>query len=212
MSNNMELLDAYMALAEDAFMSSNIQEAINNATMAKNLNPQSTTVLKSLAAYNIHLSAANKHRSKAERYCDVLEIKQGSVVDLETIKKSYLKLSLMVHPDKNKSVAAEGAFKLIGEAMEILSKDYEHIFNARTTTASDCYDPDWEEFKDCPYCGKLCILKKKNVSSQIFCSHCKKRFIFKQRRKMSSCSGWWSSIMIPCRAPPNGYGFRCQFG
>ncbi|PHU23621.1 hypothetical protein BC332_08728 [Capsicum chinense] len=41
-------------------------------------------------------------------------------VDDETIRKQYRRLSLALHPDKNKSVGADGAFKIISEAWSLL--------------------------------------------------------------------------------------------
>ncbi|KAK6117705.1 hypothetical protein DH2020_048557 [Rehmannia glutinosa] len=45
----------------------------------------------------------------------------NSTADDETIKKQYRKLALMLHPDKNSSIGADGAFKLISEAWSLLS-------------------------------------------------------------------------------------------
>ncbi|KAI3866440.1 hypothetical protein MKX03_000533 [Papaver bracteatum] len=41
--------------------------------------------------------------------------------DFEMIKKQYRKLALLLHPDKNKSVFAENAFKLVCDAWTVLS-------------------------------------------------------------------------------------------
>lgn len=41
--------------------------------------------------------------------------------DDETVRKQYRKLALMLHPDKNKCVGADGAFKLLSEAWSLLS-------------------------------------------------------------------------------------------
>ena len=41
--------------------------------------------------------------------------------DEETVRKQYRKLALNLHPDKNKSPGAEGAFKLVSEAWSLLS-------------------------------------------------------------------------------------------
>lgn len=200
---------SYMASAEHSFKSNNLQQAINNANMAKNLNPQSHTIINSIAAYKIHL-AAKKQGGEIDWY-DVLEIKETNA-DLETIKKYYRKLALMVHPDKNKSAAAEGAFKLIGEAWEILSNpsSREAYDLKRKTTAANYEGQEWEELKECPYCGKWCkIEKKKRRFLQIFCLSCKRKFIFRRSSAVApTLSGWWSSIMRPCRAPPNGYGYH----
>ncbi|KAL8215893.1 hypothetical protein R6Q57_022730 [Mikania cordata] len=45
----------------------------------------------------------------------------GPTADDETIRKNYKKLALFLHPDKNKSVGAEGAFKLVSQAWMLLS-------------------------------------------------------------------------------------------
>ncbi|MCL7021528.1 hypothetical protein MKW94_008167 [Papaver nudicaule] len=42
-------------------------------------------------------------------------------VDIDTIKKLYKRMALLVHPDKNSSAAAESAFKLLQDALELLS-------------------------------------------------------------------------------------------
>ena len=39
----------------------------------------------------------------------------------ELVKKQYRKFALILHPDKNKAMGAESAFKLIGKALQVLS-------------------------------------------------------------------------------------------
>ncbi|KAI3874369.1 hypothetical protein MKX03_025841 [Papaver bracteatum] len=53
----------------------------------------------------------------------VLDISDEVVdcVDPDMIKKQYKRLALLLHPDKNSSVAAENAFKLVQEAVDVLS-------------------------------------------------------------------------------------------
>ena len=49
----------------------------------------------------------------------ILQVEQAA--DDAIIRKRYQKLALLLHPNKNKFVGAEAAFKLIGEANRILS-------------------------------------------------------------------------------------------
>ena len=57
----------------------------------------------------------------AKDYYDVLGVSKGS--SKEEIKKSYKKLALKFHPDKNKEAGAEDKFKEISEAYAVLSDD-----------------------------------------------------------------------------------------
>ncbi|KAK8586490.1 hypothetical protein V6N13_010081 [Hibiscus sabdariffa] len=47
--------------------------------------------------------------------------------DEDTIRKHYRKLALVLHPDKNKSVGADGAFKILSEAWSLLSDKVKRI-------------------------------------------------------------------------------------
>ncbi|KAK7293530.1 hypothetical protein RJT34_16398 [Clitoria ternatea] len=49
--------------------------------------------------------------------------------DEETVRKQYRKLALTLHPDKNKSLGAEGAFRLVSEAWSSLSEKVAHNQN-----------------------------------------------------------------------------------
>ena len=52
-------------------------------------------------------------------FYEVLGLKKGA--SAEELKKSYRKLALQWHPDRNKSAEAEDKFKEINEAYEVLS-------------------------------------------------------------------------------------------
>lgn len=55
----------------------------------------------------------------AKDFYDVLGVEKGA--SPEELKKAYRKLAVEYHPDKNKSKEAEGKFKEINEAYEVLS-------------------------------------------------------------------------------------------
>ncbi|XP_075502110.1 uncharacterized protein LOC142540092 [Primulina tabacum] len=67
---------------------------------------------------DVYVSAENKINGEVDWY-GVLGVSPSS--DDETIRKQYRKFALMLHPDKNKSTGAEGAFKLVSEAWTLLS-------------------------------------------------------------------------------------------
>ncbi|KAH7838469.1 hypothetical protein Vadar_026887 [Vaccinium darrowii] len=74
-----------------------------------------------VTAYEIHyLAAVEKKRNGSVDWHAVLGLSSDVCPHIETVKKRYKKLALTVHPDKNGSAAAEGAFKLISEAVEAI--------------------------------------------------------------------------------------------
>lgn len=53
----------------------------------------------------------------------MLEISDDDLFDvsIDTINEHYKRMELLVHPDVNDSIAAEGAFKLVQDALDVLS-------------------------------------------------------------------------------------------
>ncbi|XP_038695692.1 chaperone protein dnaJ 49-like [Tripterygium wilfordii] len=58
---------------------------------------------------------------KKKDYYEILELERTCSV--EDIRKAYKKLSLKVHPDKNRAPGAEEAFKLVSEAFQCLGNE-----------------------------------------------------------------------------------------
>ncbi|PWZ14829.1 DnaJ subfamily B member 12 [Zea mays] len=71
-----------------------------------------------LTVCEVHCCAAIKINGETDWY-SVLQVE--TTADDILLKKQYRKLALLLHPDKNKFVGAEAAFKLIGEAHMILT-------------------------------------------------------------------------------------------
>lgn len=123
-------------IAEKKFMSKDVKGAKKFALKAQNLFPGLEGIPQMLATLDVYVSAENKSNGEADWY-GILGVEQQA--DDETVRKQYRKLALMLHPDKNKSVGAEGAFKLISEAWTLLSDKakrvaYDQKRNARTVT------------------------------------------------------------------------------
>ncbi|XP_010451361.1 PREDICTED: chaperone protein dnaJ 49-like [Camelina sativa] len=67
---------------------------------------------------DVYISASNKINGESDWY-GVLGI--DPLADDEAVKKRYKKLALLLHPDKNRFHGAEGAFKLVLQACDLLS-------------------------------------------------------------------------------------------
>lgn len=97
---------------------------------------------------------------RSKDYYAILGVEKSC--SMEEIKKAYRKLSLKVHPDKNKAPGAEEAFKKVSKAFKCLSEEdsrrhydqvglvdeYEHsqqhVRRRRQTGTSDFYDDNFD--------------------------------------------------------------------
>ncbi|TVU44001.1 hypothetical protein EJB05_03425, partial [Eragrostis curvula] len=109
---------AYKA-AEKCFILGDINGAIR---WASPLSSSHRDLANALAAYEVHAAAA-LFPSRGENWHAVLGMDKlpASAITEDEIKKRYKRLCLVLHPDKNRSAAADGAFKLIRQAWEELS-------------------------------------------------------------------------------------------
>ncbi|XWS37952.1 hypothetical protein CRYUN_Cryun19dG0089400 [Craigia yunnanensis] len=88
------------------------------ALKAQNLYPELDGIAQMLTALDVYISTKNKVSGEADWY-GVLGVNPWA--NDEEVRKQYRKLALMLHPDKNKWVGADGAFKLVSEAWSLLS-------------------------------------------------------------------------------------------
>ncbi|CAK7324127.1 unnamed protein product [Dovyalis caffra] len=106
-------------IAEKKFMGRDYAGAKKFALKAQSLYPELEGLSQMLSAFDVYISAENRISSgEVDWYC-VLGVNRWA--DNETVRKRYRKLALMLHPDKNKSLGADGAFKLVSEAWGLLS-------------------------------------------------------------------------------------------
>lgn len=71
-----------------------------------------------IATIDIYVNSEKKMNGEVDCY-KVLGVE--STADDDTIRRNYKKLALQLHPDKNKSVGAAGAFKILSDAWSLLS-------------------------------------------------------------------------------------------
>ncbi|CAA0812980.1 DNAJ heat shock N-terminal domain-containing protein [Striga hermonthica] len=120
------------SLAEEKLDNKDFTGAKKFALKAKTLYPGLDGITQILTTLDVYLSAENKISGETDWY-GLLNVSPSA--DDETIRKQYRKLALMLHPDKNKSVGAEGAFKLISEAWSLLSDKVKRLaYNQRRSS------------------------------------------------------------------------------
>ncbi|KAJ1386196.1 hypothetical protein SESBI_41001 [Sesbania bispinosa] len=105
-------------LAEKLFLQRDFGGARILAMKARDLYPSLDGLPQMLATIDVYISAEKKVNGQVDWY-RVLGVQP--LADDETIRRGYRKLALTLHPDKNKSVGADGAFNLITQAWSLLS-------------------------------------------------------------------------------------------
>ncbi|XP_062207369.1 uncharacterized protein LOC133909099 [Phragmites australis] len=105
-------------IAEKKFAARDLPGAKKLAIKAQTLFPGLEGIVQMITTLDIYLASEVKVAGEKDWY-SILSV--ATTVDDETLKKQYRKLVLQLHPDKNKSVGAEGAFQMVQEAYVVLS-------------------------------------------------------------------------------------------
>ncbi|KAK7299865.1 hypothetical protein RJT34_10693 [Clitoria ternatea] len=116
-ANKEEALKA-IEIAEKRFGLRDFTGAKNYAVKAKTLCPGLEGISQMVATFEVYIASEVKHNGELDYY-SILGLKPFA--DKEAVKKQYKKLAVLLHPDKNKCVGADGAFKLVSEAWTWLS-------------------------------------------------------------------------------------------
>ena len=118
--NNKDEAQRSRAIAEQKFLQHDLVGAKCSALKAQCLCPELEGIPQFLAVLDVYIVAQKKKVDgvKANWY-EILQIDADA--DQAMIRKQYRKLALILHPDKNKAMGAEGAFKLVSEAWHVLS-------------------------------------------------------------------------------------------
>lgn len=106
-------------IAEKKYASQDFAGAKKFVLKAQQLFPSLEGLSQMLPVMEVHSVAQSKLGGGEMDWYGLLQVEPSA--DDGLIKKQYRKLALLLHPDKNKAVGAEAAFKLIGEAWGILS-------------------------------------------------------------------------------------------
>ncbi|GAB4825295.1 hypothetical protein Ancab_039296 [Ancistrocladus abbreviatus] len=104
--------------AEKRFAVKDFVAARQYALKAQTLFPELDGISQMVATFDIYIASQAKVNGEIDFY-SVLGLKPSAERSL--VKKQYKKLAVLLHPDKNKTVGADGAFKLVSEAWTLLS-------------------------------------------------------------------------------------------
>ncbi|PON95772.1 Terminal organelle assembly protein [Trema orientale] len=118
MERNREAALSAKEIAEKKFKEQDIVGAKTFAIKAQSLSPELDGLPQLIATLDVYISAERRPNQEVDWY-RVLSVDPQA--DAATIKTHYKKLALAIHPDRNKSVGADGAFKILSEAWSLLS-------------------------------------------------------------------------------------------
>lgn len=112
-------------IAELKFLAKDMKGAKKFALKAQNLYPELEGISQMMMTLEVYISAEEGEMHGESNWYGVLGV--TPLADDETIRKQYRKLALLLHPDKNRSIGAEGAFQLISQAWSVLSDKSKRI-------------------------------------------------------------------------------------
>lgn len=104
-------------IAERKFTEKDLNGAKKFALKAQALFPPLDGISQFITAVEVHLMAESRVAGEKDWYA-IMSLSPSA--DDSTVKKQYRHLALQLHPDKNRSPGADGAFKLVQEAFNVL--------------------------------------------------------------------------------------------
>ncbi|KAL8117512.1 uncharacterized protein LOC141661996 [Apium graveolens] len=170
-------------LAEQSYISGDLNSALKLAKKSLRLCANLDGVSDLITAFKILRSGASTSTVDASPdWYKILQIEPFSHIN--TIKKQYKKLALILHPDKNPFAAPEEAFKLVGDAFRVLSdkirrKEYDVKLRIalQEKEVVELGKGDVEVFwTACSTCQLLHQFERKYLGHSLMCPSCKKSF------------------------------------
>ncbi|CAL1381912.1 unnamed protein product [Linum trigynum] len=165
--------------AERRFAEKDFTTAKNYALKAKSLCPGLEGISQMLATFDVYMASEAKCNGGQVDYYSVLGLKPTS--DRDAVKKQYRKLAVLLHPDKNKTVGADGAFKLVSEAWTVLSdtlKRASYDLKKQYATSSSVKNHGLDTFWTvCTSCRVQYEYLRKYVNKRLSCKNCRGTFV-----------------------------------
>ncbi|KAL4555375.1 hypothetical protein LXL04_037993 [Taraxacum kok-saghyz] len=163
--------------AEKLFTLQDFTGAKHYALKAQAICPQLEGISQMVATFEIYAATLTKINNEIDLY-SILGLNPSS--DKSSLKKQYKKMAVLLHPDKNKTMGADEAFKLVSEAWSVLSDNTKrHLYDVRrnkhlTTSANSRLDTFWTV---CTSCRVQYEYLRKYVNKRLSCKNCRGVFV-----------------------------------
>ncbi|KAH6788628.1 hypothetical protein C2S51_003634 [Perilla frutescens var. frutescens] len=118
MGSNAEEAIRAKAFAEKQFLEKNFVGAQKYALRAQTLCRELEGISQMVATFGVYMASEATINGELDFY---LILGVDPSVEKSKLKKQYKKMAVLLHPDKNKTVGADGAFRLVSEAWTLLS-------------------------------------------------------------------------------------------
>ncbi|XP_057796692.1 uncharacterized protein LOC131012718 [Salvia miltiorrhiza] len=179
------------AIAEKQFLARDFVGARSYAAKAQKLCPELEGISQMVATFGVYIASEAKANGELDFY-SILGLDPSA--DRSKVKKQYKKMAVLLHPDKNRTVGADGAFRLVSEAWTLLSdtvkrSSYDQRRNlfAGYSTGAGAYDncskfPAPPSRMDsfwtvCTSCHVQYEYLRKYVNKRLSCKNCRGVFI-----------------------------------
>ncbi|KAL7128564.1 hypothetical protein ABFS83_13G004200 [Erythranthe nasuta] len=202
MASNVEEAVRAKAFAEKQFVEKNFVAAKDYALKAQMLCPELEGISQMVATFGVYMASEAKINGELDFY---LILGVDSSVDKSKLKRQYKKLAVMLHPDKNRTIGADGAFRLVSEAWTLLSdsakrRSYDQRRNLFPPSHGRL-DTFWTV---CTSCHVQYEYLRKYVNKRLSCKNCRGVFIAVETG-LAPLAGSFSYGNFPF-VPQNGYG------
>ncbi|KAL3633656.1 hypothetical protein CASFOL_022418 [Castilleja foliolosa] len=201
MGSNIEEAIISKAMAEKQFTAKNIVGAKNSALKAQMLCPELDGISQMVATFGVYIASEVKINSEPDFY-SILGLNPSA--DRSKLKKQFKKLAIMLHPDKNKTAGADGAFRLVSEAWALLSDHSRRVSYDQRRNLFAGYgsharpDTFWTV---CTSCHVQYEYLRKYVNKRLSCKNCCGVFI-----AVETGLGPHDGVFPYNYVPENGYG------
>ncbi|VFR00788.1 unnamed protein product [Cuscuta campestris] len=171
MGSNLEEALKARAEAEKRFADKDFEGAKNSALKAQTIFPGLEGISEMVLTFGVHSASVMKTNGEIDLYA-ILGLDPSA--ERAKIKKQYKRIAGLIHPDKNKSIGADGAFKLISQAWAVLSdrakrSSYDHRRNSSSSPRSGL-DTFWTV---CTSCHVQYEYLRKYVNKRLSCKNCR---------------------------------------